>query len=1534
VTTDATGPGIAALSGLSAHDKRALLADQLRRQHRQRFRASFSQERLWFLSRLMPDSTAYHLGGAVRIGGPLDLAVWRRSCQEILLRHEALRTGFEEVDGELVQVVAGYAEANVSIVDCAYLVGAEPDDQLYRLAHEEFARPFDLSEPPLLRQRLLRIAAEDHILLFTLHHIVADQWSMAIFIDEVFTAYAASIAGSELVLPRLPIQYPDFAAWQRERIDRGTLDEDLAYWTKALTGAPPALELPTDRPRPTIPTSRGGSSSFILPGPVMDRLRALGRQTGATTFMTLLAAFQVLLHRYSRQDDVVVGVPVTNRGHAETDRLVGLLVNLLAVRTDLSGGPTFRELIGRVRRVCLDAYAHPDVPFERLVEELQPRRDPSRTPVFQVFFILTTQSLLDVQVPGLRVSPVPVPSATARFDLELRVFDGGAEAACVFEYNRDLFDAATIEGMSARFQVLVANLVTAPDEPIGSTAMLTIDEQRQLLHRGSPTTRVWPDPVLAHARFESRVAISPDAAAVAFDDDTMSYRELDRRANQLARRLKRLGVDPEVRVGIFMRRSLDMVVALLAVLKSGGAFVPLDPEHPADRIAFMLDDSGPSVVLTEPDLLGRLPTIDATVLCPADIRASLDTEASDSPGETVRGEHLAYLIYTSGSTGRPKGVLTTHGALANLLLAMAERFGTTHDDVMLAVNTLSFDVALLDLLLPLTHGARVVLASDAVAADSERLADLLTDSGATMMQATPTRFRMLLDAGWTGANGFRVLVGGEALPPALARRLRSLGVRLWNLYGLTEAGIWSSVARVDGGPITLGEPLANTELHVVEAGGSLAPPGVPGELYLGGAGLGRAYHARPELTAQRFVERSLAGEPARRLLRTGDVALRRPNGTIEFIGRLDHQVKLRGFRIELGEIESVLASQPGVRQAVVVMREETDADQRLVSYVVLDDAAGVSDAEKAAPVAEPVDQWRQIWDTAYRDGAGDAQVDPSFDIRGWNSRYTGHAMSGAEMREWVDRTVESVLDEEPGSVLEVGCGTGLILLCAAPRCERYWGTDISHVALERLGRLTAAPGSRYGQVRLFDRAADQLDDLPSQLFDLVVLNSVAQYFPDVTYLLRVVEQCLARLAPGGRVLIGDVRSLPLHECLHASVVLSGAERLSVPEAVERVRRRVDSDEELVIDPRFFTALRQRFPQITDVRVMPKRGRLRTEMTSFRYTVLLRTGVRAEETPCQWVDWTGQGLSLEALRDRLAYERPDVLALSGVPNARLDAQARLAQAMAGFAGSVAALRHEVGATGTAAVDPEDLYAVAADANYRLDLDWSRHGPDGGFAAVLRRCDHNGRPVADLPASEYAAERAVVADASREPAWHTFVNGRRRAATMIPRLRAGLAEKLPDYMVPSAFVLLDRLPLTTTGKVDRAALPAPDPRQRQARDSYVAPRTAVEMVIARIWSWALGLERVGVHDNFFELGGYSLLSTRIIFRVREALGVDVPLHRMFDNPTVAGLAGTLVSRHGDPHTLERAAEQLLTVSGRSDSPADQATAGAGTTTIGAS
>ncbi len=938
-------------------EKRALLFQQLQKQREKEkeqaeetlripklpresetYPLSFAQQRLWFLNQFEPESPEYNIPQAFRIEGDLDREVMQHALREVVRRHETLRTTFRSIEGEPAQVIAQVVDMEVPFVDTRERVKTAEDawPEALRMAAADAKEPFDLTLGPLMRAKLFRTADREYLLYYNVHHIAYDGWSMGIFARELTAVYDAFVAGQPSPLPELPIQYLDFGIWQRQWLSGEVLEQQLSYWRRQLGSVPP-LELPTDRPRPAVRTHNGVAVPMAFEEPLQQSLKTFAQREGSTLFIVLTAAYKALLHHWTTQEDISIGTLIANRRLPEIEGLIGFFANSLVLRTDLSGDPTFRELLRRERDVSLDAYAHQDVPFEKLVEELNPSRDMARTPLFQVMLILLNAPGEALDLPGLKLRPVAIDSRTSKTELTFYLTDTPKGIEAFVEYNTDLFDRATITRLIGHYTRLLETVTATPDVRLSELPLLSGEERRQVIVDLNATQAEVP-PTTLHGWIEEQVKQAPESIAVEFEDSRLTYSELDRRANRLARHLRQLGVESDVLVGLAMERSLDMLVGVLAVLKSGGAYVPIDPEYPKERLTHMFEDSRVPVLVTQESLLERLPRHDAQVVAVDRDAAVIAAQSAEPLESNTSPQSLAYVIYTSGSTGRPKGVQIPHSAVVNFLNSMSKKPGLTSADTLLAVTTLSFDIAGLELYLPLVCGARLLLVSRETTQAGEKLKEILETKGVTAMQATPATWRLLLAAGWLGDRHLKILCGGEALPRDLANQLLGACGSLWNVYGPTEATIWSTLDRVESaGPITIGRPLDNTEIYVVSRQLKPVPVGVPGELLIGGAGLSRGYRGRPGLTAEKFIAHPFAEErqdPGARLYRTGDLARHLADGRIDFLGRIDHQVKVRGYRIELGDIESALEEHPALLQGVVVAREDTPGNKQLAAYAV------------------------------------------------------------------------------------------------------------------------------------------------------------------------------------------------------------------------------------------------------------------------------------------------------------------------------------------------------------------------------------------------------------------------------------------------------------------------------------------------------------------------------------------------------------------------------------------------------------------------
>jgi amino acid adenylation domain-containing protein len=914
---------------------------------------SFAQQRLWFIDQLVPAGPLYNMSVALSVEGPMSSEVLALSLGEIMRRHEVLRTVFTAQESSPVQVIQPAAPFVLTVVDLSGLAEREREAVALTLTGEETRRPFDLARGPLLRAVLLRLAESDHVLALTMHHIVSDGWSMGILVREVTALYKAFAEGRPSPLPELPVQYVDFAAWQHAWLHGEVLENEISFWRRQLAGLPPRLELPTDRPRPAAQSFRGASRQVRLSAELTRQVQGLSRREGATLFMVLLAGFQALLARYSGQQDFAVGTAVAGRTRVEIERLIGFFVNTLVLRGDLAGEPSFRELVGRVRQTAVAAYSHQDLPFEKLVQELSPERSLAQTPLFQVMFILQNAPVECLEIESLRLWPVNGAGTTAKFDLTLAFVerDGGLSGA--IEHATDLFDAATIDRLISHYERLLTAALAAPELMASELPLLTAAERHQLLAEWNDAVVALPRGILLHGLFAAQVACTPDAPAATFEGETLTYTELDVRADRLARHLRGLGCGPESRVGVALERTLDLLVALIGVLKAGAAYVPLDPEYPRERLAYLLEDSRPAALLTQESLRERLP-IPAGL--PVVVPAALPEPAGEIDLGALEdlGDHcLAYVIYTSGSTGRPKGAMVAHRGMLNHLWAKVVDLGLERRGRVAQTASQCFVISVWQLLAPLLVGGSVHIAGESTVHDPKLLLRFVARERIAVLEVVPSLLRGMLDS-LTAAGGTMdlsslrwLIVTGEACAPDLSYRWLELvpHTRLLSAYGPTECSddvAHYRMAKPDVRPslaLPIGRPIANTRIYVLDHRGRPTAQGVAGELCVAGRGIGRGYLGLPARTAEVFVPDPLSGEPGSRLYRTGDLVRCLPDGCLDFLGRLDHQVKIRGFRIELGEIEAVLVALAGVREAVVVPREDTLGDKRLAAYVVGDVAA-------------------------------------------------------------------------------------------------------------------------------------------------------------------------------------------------------------------------------------------------------------------------------------------------------------------------------------------------------------------------------------------------------------------------------------------------------------------------------------------------------------------------------------------------------------------------------------------------------------------
>jgi amino acid adenylation domain-containing protein len=1510
-----------------------------------------AQSRMWFHWKLDPQDCGYAISGRVRLRGVLRPDALQAAFDRLVARHESLRTVFREEQGRPLAVILPPGPAALRRVDLSEVPAGEREALAWQHLEEEVRTPFDLTRGPLLRVQLIVLGPDDRHLQVTLHHSIADGWSMGLLLDEFGECYAALCEGREPRLPDLPAQYAEFSRWQRDWLAGGESARQLAYWKARLGDRQPVLDLPADRPRPARPSQRGAAVACPLDEELAGRLRELARRQGVTLPMLLLTGFKVLLHRYSGQTDLRVGCTVANRQRVESERLIGFFVNMLVLRSDLSGEPGFTDLLRQVRDRALEAQAHQDLPFERLVEELQPARESGLHPLFQVAYDHQWQRLEGLRrLPGLHAEEVEHLQLATQFDLILHTTEEAGRLGAFFTYSRDRFEPETVERMARHWLALLRAAADAPDTSIARLPMLDAEEGAGLAALWNPRASDGAAPAAVadclHRAVSAQARRRPEAPALTFEGRTLSYGELERRSNRLAWRLRGLGVGPDTLVGLSAGRSPELVIGMLAILKAGGGYLPLDPGYPAERLLYMQEDSGIRLLLSRSgpdDGPAAAPGVQVLRIGDED-EAALPQHADRPPPDVVRPDNLAYVIYTSGSTGRPKGVAVTHANVMRLFSACQPDLRIDEHDVWTLFHSYAFDFSVWEIFGALLHGGRLVIVPYYTSRSPRDCFALLRDEGATVLNQTPSAFRQLIPVALAeprDALSLRcVIFGGEALEVESLRgwleRFGDARPRLVNMYGITETTVhvtWRpiSMADLERGGSPIGAPLGDLRWYLLDRLLQPVPVGVAGEIHVGGPGLARGYLKRPGLTAERFVADPY-GPPGSRLYRSGDLARCRADGSVEYLGRIDQQVKLRGFRIEPGEIEACLRQQPAVADAAVLLRGgagegnrdgtgDDGAEARLVAYVVADEER-LRDLDDEAEGESLVGQWRTVFDGTYSRSGSRSGVarEPSF--TGWNDSYGDRPIPEAEMREWLEATVARILDLKPVRLLEIGCGVGLLTQHLAPHCPVYRGTDLSERAVAGLSAW-AEGRPDLGHVCLSCQEATDFAGIEEGGYDTVVINSVAQYFPGADYLVRVLEGAARSLAPGGRIFLGDLRPLHLQPLFHASVALWRADPdLGVERLRHRVARGMAEDGELLLGPGFFHGLRGLIPGIGRCDVQLRRGRADNELTRYRFDAVLHpeSAGGSPEPEGGWRVVDGRVVEdgdLAGLERLLHGERPSGLRVARVPNRRL-ARDLAAWRLIRDAGATDAggLRRRLAELEPQGADPEDFWTLAATHGYRARIGWSGD-EDGSFDVELVdparvRAGPVAPPAAGDSRSAHASDPLLA----------------RRRQRFAPRLMAALRRSLPAHMVPAQVIRVENLPLTVNGKLDRDRLAEHDQPAASQTAAWEAPESPVERALADIWREVLGIGRVGLADNFFELGGHSLLATQVASRIAADLGVTLDIRDLFEAVDLRALARRVEERRASAQAAfdDELASALDAIEGLSEAELEELALGA--------
>jgi amino acid adenylation domain-containing protein/non-ribosomal peptide synthase protein (TIGR01720 family) len=1439
---------------------------------------SYSQERLWFIDQL-EGSVQYHMPAAFTLKGALHRDALEYAWRQIVNRHEVLRTVIVQEGGSAYQHVLEKDQWQLSIINKSDY-GEDPQAFIGHL----IAVPFDLSKDHMLRVYLVSLAPDEHVMVLMMHHIASDGWSLSVMVKELLELYNAYAAKREPVLEVLPVQYADYAIWQREYLTTELLGKKVDYWRHQLKDISP-LKLPADFERPVINSTRGNLITFRIDSALTHELEALAHEQESTLYMLLLAAFKVLLYRYSGQEDITVGSGIAGRMQQETESLIGFFVNTLVMRSNLGGHPAFTSFLQQIRQTTLDAYEHQDVPFERVVEAVAGARDLSKNPLIQVMFAL--QNIPDI--PELRLGEVrlkrqPVNHTTSLFDLFWSISVQPYGTVVELEYCIDLFTERTIRKMMDHYVALLRAIVQNPALPISELNMLSKVEEEQLLSYSGITGPYPADKTMVEL-FEEQVRLTPDATALIFESQELSYTMLDKVSSQLAHLLVSKGVKENALVPLCLGRSAELIVGILAILKAGGAYVPVDPAYPAERIRYMLEDTAGKLVITTAlqEALLKAAAPDATFIC-LDGLNTLVASQPDGPLKNTTGpDSMAYVIYTSGSTGMPKGTMITNRNVTSLVKGSGI-FSLTSNNVLLSTGSPSFDATTFEYWGTLLNGGQLILCPDKHLLDNRLLRQEIQRRKVTTMWFTASWFNQLVDDDIRIFEGLTtVLAGGEKLSATHVQQFLKAHphINFINGYGPTENTTFSLTHPVTAipasGAIPIGRPLVNRQAYVLDSQQRLVPVGVAGELYVGGAGVSPGYLHQPALTTEKFIADPFSNIPGARLYRTGDKARWLADGTVEYLGRMDDQVKIRGYRIEPGEIERALNELDSIANSCVVVKQQPGGDKKLAAYYV--PAPSQVLLKEQQLYKHQIDNWKALYEMAFSRPENIAIADPEFDITGWNDSFTDDAIPAEQMREWLNDIAGVILALKPERVLEIGSGTGLIYYQLADHINKYIGTDFSPVSTGQLQQHINRQLRKYPDTALSVCAAHEVVLPASETIDLVILNSIIQYFPGAQYMSDVLAKAIRLLKGKGHIVIGDVRDLRLLPSFKRRLQLNRLpDSAAIKDFIWNADQEVLKEEELCFSPAFFYELRAQHPEITHIEMLWKQGDFINELSLYRYTVILHVGMEKDTWEPHWQPWNSAVVS-EQLDNNLP-----TIALQDVPNPRLWKERLLEQALENKGTlQVRDLAGYITIPDAVTVEVNTILAAAKSKGYHARF--LVHDDPMKMNVLLERTPFTDfvvspcNDVTDTAKANIPLFRDICTNIQKE-------------------IQHLLKARLPEYMVPSAFFALQYLPLTANGKADRKFLSEWEDVEQKHLTGYKAPVTPEEMALADIWQRLLGVERVGVTDNFFELGGHSLLATRVVSAIRRQLQADLTVKDFFVYPTIAQLADYLQNKERGP------------------------------------
>lgn len=1454
---------------------------------------SFAQQRLWFLDQMVKNSPAYNVVMALHTEGNIEKEILQKSFEAIIKRHETLRTSFKSEKGEPYQNIMPNISEKIIWKDLTDTPIEKRDQVFDDQAKAEAQYIFTLEKGDLIRLTVFMTENNSYILLLNAHHIVIDGWSVNIFFNELFTNYSQYIKGVIPSLQKLPVQYTDFSIWQRKWLQGEELETQLEYWRKKLGSVNTMIELPLDNIRPPVQTFQGGSIRLEMPTDLLKELRKTAKKYQVTLFELLLGSFKILLHRHSGQKEIIVGTPVNNRNRLEIEGLIGFFVNTLVIKTNMEGNPSFDVFLKRLQEELNGAKMHQDLPFEQLVQELQPDRNMSQNPLFQVCFNMLITP--EVNNPDIHLKKIHgVRNDTSKFDLWVNVIDQKEKMVFEVEYNSVIFFEDTITRIMKNYQTLLGDVVIDENKKIGELVVLENEEQKNLMNQSRGTSIAFQKEVCLHQIIERQCSKTPNAIAVSFEEQQLNYQELSEVTNQLAHYLIAEGVRLESFVGVCLERSLDMSISLLSILKAGGAYVPIDPSYPTDRLNYIVEDSNPDVVISHSKFKKLFTETTKKVLYIDEIQDLVSThDKFVSPSIAISERNLAYMIYTSGSTGKPKGAMIEHRSIVNRLFWMQQEYKLEATDKILQKTPYSFDVSVWEFFWPLMHGAQLIFAKPEGHKDPSYLIDLIESKGITTLHFVPSMLQIFLEikTKLQCSSIKKIFSSGEALSFALVQRFfkKFDTAELHNLYGPTEAAVdvtyWPCNREDTSEIIPIGFPVANTQIYILDSYDNIVPEGVTGEIHIGGIQVARGYHNKEALTKEKFVDDPFSQHG--KLYKTGDLGRRLKNGSVEYKGRIDFQVKIRGVRIELGEIEAALDKNILVKESVVLAQSNSDdqQDKQLIAYAVPNMSVvkkWLPDQNKDESIQQ-THEWEEVFNNTY-EVSNTVLGKEDFNIIGWNSSYSGEEMAESEMEVWVDTTVNRILELKPQKILEIGCGTGLLVSKIAPHVQNYTGTDISGTGLDYIKKHIQPNLPKPKALKLFKQEANNFEIVDQQSYDLIIINSVVQYFGNYFYFMEVIRNAVSLLADGGTLFLGDLRNKSLHTTFLLDIELyKMTDSQDLGSILKLVKNKQFREPELMIDPNVFRAIQKEIPEISNIIIDLKRGDFLNELTKYRYDVVIQVNKKHKKPEKHiTIDFQEKVDALDHFEKLVDKKTIDQIKLQNVPNKRLYEIDQWAKAIKENSSETkkSDLIQQVNAKqGYQSIDPEYFYVKGENAGYKTNVFPNAHNPFYVDVVFLKK---------NLWDQEYSfnwgtdtIELLPIEKYLNNPSLHAIQK------EVSDHLKKELLDLLPDYMVPAHLVLIDAMPVNFNGKLDRKALP--DLQDFIGTETtYIAPGNEIQTKLVELWKAILKISEIGVEDNFFNLGGHSLNVVSMLIKAKEAVGGQkVSLVDFYKFPTIIGL-----------------------------------------------